>query len=53
MTHGFTYVNGVFTQVDVPNSTATGLGGINNNGDVTATANINFVRKQFMGVPRQ
>jgi probable HAF family extracellular repeat protein len=53
ITHGFTYANGVFTQIDVPNSTATGLGGINNRGDVTATANVNGVGKQFVGIPVQ
>jgi len=53
VTHGFTYANGVFTRVDPPNSTASGLGGISNKGDVTATANVNNASSNYMGLPRQ
>jgi len=53
VTHGFTYANGTFTRVDPPNSTASGLGGISNKGDVTATANVNNVSANYIGLPRK
>ena len=52
VTHGFTYSNAVFTRVNPPNSTASGLGGISNKGDVTATANVNNASSNYMGLPR-